>query len=56
MITLKDVQRGELKEVVITVRVTLTQKRWLDENRIRPSLIMQEAIKKLMQNSLGGVF
>ena len=53
---LKDIQHGERQEVIVSVRITKSQKRWLERNRINPSLIIRKALNDLMRDSIGGVF
>jgi len=44
---LKDVQRTETKDVVLTVRVNNEDAEWLKYNDVSPSLLFSEALKEL---------
>lgn len=46
---LTDVQRNDLKDVVVTVRTTQENFNWLKKNKISPSLLFDESIKELRQ-------
>ena len=44
---LKDVQRTDTKDVILTVRVNREDAEWLKGNNISPSLLFSEALKEL---------
>ena len=47
---LSDLQKSvENKNVVLTVRTTEENKKWMDKNDISPSLLFDEAIKEIKQ-------
>lgn len=46
---LTDVQRNDLKDVVLTVRTTKENANWLKKNNVSPSLLFDEAMKELME-------
>ena len=55
MVELSKIQKPENKEVVITVRTTKENKRWMDNNNISPSLFFDEAIMDLKNKMKGNV-
>jgi len=44
---LKDVQKEEVKDVVVTARVTKKDFKWMKDNNISSSLIFEKAIEEL---------
>jgi hypothetical protein len=47
---LKDVQQNlEKKEVMLTVRVTVKQKTWMDKYNVSATKVMRNAIDELMK-------
>ncbi|MBT7238288.1 hypothetical protein HN865_05575 [Candidatus Woesearchaeota archaeon] len=53
---LSDLQKSvENKNVVLTVRTTEENKKWMDKNDISPSLLFDEAIKEIKQKLIQNV-
>ncbi len=44
MVELANIQKPEPKDVILTVRTTKENKKWMDKNNISPSLFFDEAI------------
>jgi hypothetical protein len=49
MVELAKIQKPENKDVILTVRTTQENKKWMDDNNISPSLFFDEAIKDLKE-------
>jgi len=44
---LKDIQRTDTKDIVLTVRVNNEDAKWIKSNNISPSLLFSEALKEI---------
>ena len=50
---LKEVQKEDVKDVVVTARITKNDSKWLKENNVSPSLLFEKALEELRKNSKG---
>ena len=46
---MKQVQREELRDKVITIRTFNSYSKWMKDNRVRPSKVFNTALKELMK-------
>jgi len=46
---LEEVQRNDLKDIVITIRTTKENSEWMKRNSISPSLLFNKAIEELQR-------
>ena len=46
---LKEVQNNKRKEVIMTIRTTKENSKWMADNKISPSLLFDKALEELKQ-------
>jgi len=46
---IKKIQKGRVKTLPITIRITPEESAYMKKNRIAPSLLFREALKDLME-------
>ena len=46
---LKEVQNNKRKEVIMTIRTTKENSKWMVENKVSPSLLFDKALEELKQ-------
>ena len=47
---LADIKKGERKDVILTVRTTKENSKWMKDNNISPTLMFNEAIRDLKKS------
>ncbi len=46
---IKNIQKNEIKKVVISVRTYPSNSKWMKENKVSPTKLFNEALKELME-------
>ena len=51
MVSVKEVQRKERKEIIMTIRTTKENAHWMNTNKVSPSILFDKALKELKENT-----